>query len=114
MVELSANAAVSALTFVIGVIISTVIIYVSTRLAGAGAKFVKALITAVAGSIIYGISYFLIGQGWLAAIVGGIAWLIALRAFYNIGWLKALIIALLIWIGATIVGLILPTAPGPL
>lgn len=114
MVELAANVAVSALTFVIGLTISTIIIYVSTRLAGERAKFVKALITAIAGSVIYSITYFLIGQGWLAAIVGGIGWLLALRGFYKIGWLKAFIIALLIWIGATIVGLILPTAPGPL
>jgi hypothetical protein len=30
------------------------------------------------------------------------------------GWLKALVIAVIVWIAATIVGILLPTAPGPL
>lgn len=114
MIALVADSIVSALTFVVGMIISTIIIYVATKLAGAKAGLGKAAVTAIAGSVIYGITYFLVGQGWLAAIAGGIVWLIALRVLYDIGWLKALAIALIIWIGATIVGLILPTAPGPL
>jgi hypothetical protein len=40
--------------------------------------------------------------------------LIALRALYDIGWLGALVIAVIVWIAATIVGLLLPTVPGPL
>lgn len=95
-------------------IISTIIIYISIKLSGEKAGLGKAAITAIAGSFIYSITYFLVGQGWLAAIAGGIVWLIALRGLYDIGWLKALVIALIVWIGATVVGLILPTAPGPL
>jgi hypothetical protein len=49
-----------------------------------------------------------------AAVVGAIIWLIALRALYNIGWLKAFIIAVIVWIAATIIGFLLPTVPGPL
>jgi hypothetical protein len=37
-----------------------------------------------------------------------------LRALYGMGWLKALVVAVIVWIAATIVGLLLPTAPGPL
>lgn len=95
-------------------IISTIIIYISIKLSGEKTGLGKAAITAIAGSVIYSITYFLVGQGWLAAIAGGIVWLIALRGLYDIGWLKALVIALITWIGATVVGLILPTAPGPL
>ena len=109
-----ADTFVSALTFVIAIIISTIIIYIATKIAGAKTGIVRAVLTAIAGSVIYGVTYFLVGQGWLAAIAGGIVWLIALRALYDIGWLKALVIAVIVWIGATIVGLILPTAPGPL
>jgi hypothetical protein len=58
--------------------------------------------------------YFIFGSGWIAAIVGGFVWLIALRALYDIGWLRAFLIALFVWIGATVAGLLLPTAPGPL
>jgi hypothetical protein len=58
--------------------------------------------------------YFIFGNGLIAAVVDGIIWLIALRALYNIGWLKAFIIAVIVWIAATIIGFLLPTVPGPL
>jgi hypothetical protein len=58
--------------------------------------------------------YFIFGNGFIAAVVGGFVWLIALRALYDIGWLGALVIAVIVWIAATIVGLLLPTVPGPL
>jgi uncharacterized membrane-anchored protein len=37
-----------------------------------------------------------------------------LRALYGMSWLKALVVAVIVWIAAMIVGLLLPTAPGPL
>ena len=109
-----ANEILSAISFVIGLIISTIIIYIVTKLFGEKEGIGRAFLTAIIGSVAYSIVYFLLGNGWLAAIVGGIVWLIALRAIYDIGWLKALVIAVIIWIAATIVGLLLPTAPGPL
>jgi hypothetical protein len=109
-----ANEVLSAITFVIGLVISTIIIYVVTKVFGEKEGIGRAFLTAIIGSIAYSIVYFLLGNGWLAAIVGGIVWLIALRGLYDIGWLKALVIAAIIWIAATIVGLLLPTAPGPL
>ena len=56
----------------------------------------------------------LIGNGLIATGVGGIIWLLVLKASYNIGWLKALASAAVIWIVATVVGFILPTLTGPL
>lgn len=109
-----ANEVLSAITFVIGLVISTIIIYVVTKVFGEKEGIGRAFLTAIIGSIAYSIVYFLLGNGWIAAIVGGIVWLIALRGLYDIGWLKALVIAVIIWIAATIVGLLLPTAPGPL
>jgi hypothetical protein len=50
----------------------------------------------------------------LAAIVGGVVWLFALKQLYEIGWFKSLLIAIIIWIVASIVGVLLPTASGPL
>jgi hypothetical protein len=55
-----------------------------------------------------------LGDGLLAAIIGGIVWLLALKGLYKIGWLKAILIAVLIWIVAAIVGILLPTLTGPL
>jgi len=105
---------ITAILFVIALIVSTVIIYIVTKLFGEKEKIDTALTAAVAGTIIYAVVYFLIGHGLIAAILGGIAWLIALRTLYKIGWLKALVIAVIIWIVTAIVGWFLPTLTGPL
>jgi hypothetical protein len=105
---------ITAILFVIALIVSTVIIYVITKMFGEKEKIDTALIAAVIGTIIYAVVYFLVGQGLIAAILGGIAWLIALRTLYKIGWLKALVIAVIIWIVTAIVGWFLPTLTGPL
>lgn len=109
-----ANEVWSAIVFVVGLLISTVIIYITTKLFGQKEGIGRAFVTAVIGAIVYSIMYFIFGSGWIAAIVGGIVWLIALRALYDIGWVRALVIAVIVWIAATVVGLLLPTAPGPL
>lgn len=104
----------SMIIFLVSLAISTVIIYVVTKLFGEKEGIGRALAAAVVGTIVYAAAYFLLGQGWIAAIVGGIIWLVALRWLYDIGWLKALAIAVIVWIAASLVGLLLPTAPGPL
>ena len=97
-----------------GLVISTVIIYITTKLFGQKEGIGRAFVTAIIGAVVYSIMYFIFGSGWIAAIVGGIVWLIALRGLYDIGWLRALVTAVIVWIAATVVGLLLPTAPGPL
>ena len=109
-----ADPVISAIVFVVGLVISTVIIYITTKLFGQKEGIGRAFLTAIIGTVIYSIMYFIFDRGWLAAIVGGIVWLIALRGLYDIGWLRALVIAVIVWIAATIVGLLLPTVPGPL
>jgi len=109
-----ANEILSAIIFVVGLIISTIIIYVVTKLFGEKEGLGRAFVTAIVGTIAYSIVYFLFGNGWFAAIVGGIVWLIALKSLYDMGTLKAIAVAVIIWIAATIVGLLLPTVPGPL
>jgi hypothetical protein len=100
--------------FIIGLIISTIIIFIVTKLFGEKEGIKTAFATAIIGSIIYGITYFLVGSGLLAAIIGGIAWLLSLKWLYKIGWIKSIIIAVIIWVITSIVGILLPTAPGPL
>ena len=109
-----ANEIWSAIIFIVGLVISTVIIYVTTKLFGQKERIGRAFVTSIIGTAVYSLVYFIFGTGWLAAIVGGIAWLIALRALYDIGWLRAFVIAVIVWILATIVGFLLPTATGPL
>jgi ABC-type uncharacterized transport system permease subunit len=101
------------LAFIIALVISTVIIYVVTKLFGEKEDIKTALIAALIGTVLYSVVYFLMGHGLIAAIIAGIAWLIALRALYSIGWLKSLATAIVIWIVATIVGWFLPTLGGP-
>jgi hypothetical protein len=100
--------------FVVALIISTVIIYVVTKLFGETESITTAFLAALIGTIIYTGVYYLFGQGLLAAVVAGIVWLLALQYFYKIGWLKSLIIAVVVWIVASIVGWFLPTITGPL
>jgi hypothetical protein len=104
----------SIITFIVGLVVSTIIIFIVTKLFGQKEGIKTAFATAIIGSIIYGITYFLAGNGLLAAIIGGIAWLLSLKWLYKIGWIKSIVIAIVIWIITSIVGILLPTAPGPL
>jgi hypothetical protein len=104
----------SVIIFLVSLAVSTFIIYVVTKLFGEEEGIGRALAAAIVGTIVYATAYFLLGRGWLAAIVGGIVWLMALRWLYEMGWLKALAVAVIVWIAASLVGLLLPTAPGPL
>jgi hypothetical protein len=101
------------LSFVIALIISTLIIYVITKLFGETEGLSTALLAAIVGTVIYTIVYFLFGYGLIAAFIAGIVWLLALQHLYEIGWLRSLGIAVLVWIVASIVGLFLPTITGP-
>lgn len=106
----------TVIVFLISLVISAIIIYFVTKTFGEKKGFGTALLTAFLGSIIYAAAYYLLKPelGWLASLIGGIAWLITLGSLYGIGWLKALGIALIIWIIAAIVSFILPTVIGPL
>ena len=102
------------ITFLVGLVISTIIIFIVTKLFGERESVKIAFITAVSGTVIYTIIYYLLGNGLVAAIVGGIVWLISLKWLYKMGWLKSILVAVIIWIIASIVGVLLPTASGPL
>lgn len=98
------------LGFIINLIISGVVIYIATKLFGEDEGFSTAILTAFIGAIIWAVISYLIGGGMIASIIGGIAWLMAIRSMYNVGWLKSIIIAVFIWLIAQIVGIILPSA----
>jgi hypothetical protein len=104
----------SVIHFIVGLIISTIIIFIVTKVFGEKEGIKIALATAIIGSIVYGVTYFLFGNGLLAAIIGGIGWLLSLKWLYGMGWLKSIVIAVIIWVITSIVGILLPTAPGPL
>lgn len=109
--DLDAN---SIILFLVGLLISTVVIYLVTFILGQRRSIKLALFTAIIGSIVYGISYAIIGNGFLSAVLGGLAWLLALKTIYRMGWLRALIVAVIVWIITAIIGTLLPTAIGPL
>jgi uncharacterized membrane protein len=104
----------TAIIFLIGLLVSGIIIYIVTKLFGESKGIVSAIVTALIGTIVYTVAYYLIETGWIAAIAAGIVWLIALGSFYKMGFLKSLVIAFVIWIFATIIGVLLPTVSGPL
>ena len=104
------------IVFLISLVISAIIIYFVTKIFGEKEGFGTALLAAFIGAIIYAAAYYFLKPelGWLASLAGGIAWLIALGFLYGIGWLKALGIALIVWVIAAVVGIFLPTMIGPL
>ncbi|MCX6668118.1 MAG: hypothetical protein NTV74_07820 [Euryarchaeota archaeon] len=106
----------TVVVFFISLVISAIIIYVVTKMFGEKEGFGTALLAAFIGAIIYAATYYFLRPelGWLASLLGGIAWLIALGVLYSIGWLKALVIAVIVWIIAAIVSFVLPTVTGPL
>lgn len=106
----------TVIIFLISLVVSAIIIYVVTKIFGEKEGFGTALLAAFIGAIVYAAAYYFLRPelGWLASLIGGIAWLIALGALYGIGWLKALVIAVIVWIIAAIVGIFLPTVVGPL
>jgi hypothetical protein len=104
----------SIILFLVGLLISTVVIYLVTFVLGQRRSIKLALFTAIIGSIVYGVSYALMGNGFLSAVLGGIAWLLALKTIYRMSWLKALIVAVIVWIITAFIGSLLPTAIGPL
>lgn len=100
-------------SFLIGLAISTILIYVVTRLLGEKEGLKIALLAALLGSIMFGIISYIFGNGIIAAAIGGIIWLVALKWLYSTGWLKAILIAVVLWIVVSIVGVFLPTFPNP-
>jgi hypothetical protein len=103
----------SILAFIIALVISTIIISVVTKIFGEKEGIGTAVLAALIGTAIYTVGYHLLGQGWIAAFIAGIVWLLVLQFLYKIGWLKSFVIAFLIWIAATIAGWFLPTLTGP-
>jgi hypothetical protein len=99
--------------FLVAWLVSTIVIYFVTKLFGQTEGFGKAVMAALIGTVIYILAYFLLGSGLLAAVAAGIVWLLALKSLYKIGWGKALIIAIIIWIVAIVIGIFLPTLSGP-
>lgn len=100
-------------SFVIALIISMVIIYAITKMFGEKEGLLTAFLAAIIGSVIYALASYFLGNGLIAAFIAGIFWLVALQLLYKIGWIKSLVIAVVIWIVASIVGLFLPTIGGP-
>jgi hypothetical protein len=101
------------LGFLLSLLISAIIIYVATKLFGESEGIGTAVLTAFLGAIIFAVAGSF-GIGWIAALIAGIVWLLAIGSMYKVGWIKSFLIAVIIWIFATIVSYILPTIAGPL
>jgi hypothetical protein len=92
--------AVSLEMLLLQVIVSTVIIGPILWIAGrllvgkAKAKFTDGLVTVALGTIVGAVIGYLGLSGWIATIVVLIVWLALIKHFFDCGWLKALLIAI--------------------
>lgn len=100
--------------FVVGWIVSSIIIYVVTKLFGQSEGIGTAVGAALVGTIIYILAYYFLGQGLLVSIIAGIFWLAALGSMYDMSFLRAIGVAIFVWVGAFFVSFIVPTVVGPL
>ena len=105
-----------AVIFVIGLVISTIIIFAVTALFRGRTNIGKAFITALIGTLVWVVTYYLFGHGLLATVVGRIVWLFALRGIYGLSWTRSVIAAVIIWIVSYFVSVALRllTTTGPL
>lgn len=101
------------MNFLISLVVSTIVIYVVVKLLGEEEGIGTAIMAAFIGAVIYAGAYYFLGAGMTASVIGGIAWLIALGSLYNIGWLKSLLIAVVVWVVVNLLSF-LPTVIGPL
>ncbi len=103
------------IVFIISLVISTVIIYFITKVFGEREGIKYAFLAAIFGSIIYGtFNNNLIGNNIITSIIGGALWFFVLKIIYTMKWLKALLITFIIWIITSLIGILIPTLPGPL
>ncbi len=109
------DALVSAIIyFLIALAVSSIIIWVITKLFGEEEGLGTAIMAALTGALVYALAHFFLGSGFISALLAGIVWTIALASLYNMGWLKAIVTAIVVWLVAIIVGIFLPTVGGPL
>jgi hypothetical protein len=92
--------AISLEVLVLQVIVSTIIIGPILWIAGRllvgkeKAKFTDGLVTVALGAIIGGVLSYLGLSFWISAIIMLIVWLALIKHFFDCGWLKALLIAI--------------------
>ena len=103
----------SLIVFILGIIVSTIIIYLVTKLFGEREGIKTAFFAAIIGTIVFTIVYAILGRSPVAGIIGGIAWLIALRWLYHMSWLRSIAVAIIVWIAGIIIGSVIPTGIGP-
>jgi hypothetical protein len=106
--------AFSLIFFLVAWGVSALVIFIGSKLIGEREGIGTAAAAALVGSFIYLIAWILIGRGLGSSLFAALGWLTMLRALYKIGWVKALALALIVWALASIIGLVLPTLPGPL
>lgn len=103
----------SLTSFVMSLIVSGLVIYFVTMVLSRGRGIMTAILTALVGSVIYALAPIL-PTAFLSTVVAGIAWLLAIGHFYSVGWLKALLLAVVIWFVTGVVSSFLPTLGGPI
>lgn len=100
--------------FLIALVVSTIIIFGITKLFGEIEGIGTAIMAALTGAIIYALVSFFLNSGIIAAVLAALVWTIALASLYDMGWLKAIITAFVVWIVSYFIGIFLPTLGGPL
>ncbi|MGQ9514153.1 MAG: hypothetical protein ACUVTL_03780 [Thermoproteota archaeon] len=94
----------SILHFIIVWFVSSFVLWLSARIfVGKKASFVISAVVAVVGAAIFS----LFSGRLLYTLIALILWLFVLKSFFNVDWVRALLIAIVAWILGAIVGWLL-------
>ena len=103
----------SLLVFAVSLLIGGFAIHVGATIAFASRNYSHAVLTALLGAIAWaivdiGLSEFGI-SGLAASLAGLLVWIFVVRLRYNVGWIRAGIVAAVAWLAALLVLLLLAT-----
>lgn len=100
----------SLAVFLVSLAIGALGIHLATQLVFSKSNYTRSIITALVGSIIWGIvSFFVGGIPLLGPALALLAWIAVINFFYPGGWADAAAIGLLAWILVSVVLFILAT-----
>ncbi len=92
----------SFIVFVVSLIIGAVGLHLGARLVVRESDFVRAVMAALTGAIVWSLAYLLFGAvPLLGPFLALAAWIWVINAFYPGGWVDAATIAIFAWITVT-------------
>lgn len=100
------NVEISLLVFAVSLLVGGFGIHVGSKVALKSKSFSHAIVTALFGAIAWAIVELAFAEigigGLLSSVVAFLVWMWVIRRRYNVGWLRASLLAFGAWVGAVL------------